>query len=868
VKTIYFHGLFIQHKLFRLNRAYMSNNLSGITYTSNLNNLDGLSIVQADEIFVDGQSIDPNAFVKKSGDTMSGTLNMGANPVKSSYAPLVDADLANRRYVLDSVIAGSTDILAILSAGYVPYSSASNDTNLGAKNIQTTHVPSAAADLTNKTYVDGQDALKVSKSGDTMTGTLTVPNITATALTTAAPSYTLGINGSNQIVKYANPSSSFSGNVDINYLPFASANNVFADSLISQLYGSAININGTTTVSDGMAVNLGSSFYTGINYVTTAALTTTGLTAAAITPATISYSVPYYAIASNPSSTTQTATCWSYTSTTTSVRWFFTFGYFNFVSVPGATAPTVAVYQANTANTASVLISSTYNIPISVGSDTTAFSGYFTPNLVSGYSGQIYFYFNGLRSNTFRYKSFSIGTSATTVQGSQTIVGIVDFPANGNLLGSPTTTDIPSPGTRLTLWPGSSTAMPYSIGMEAYGLWFASNRDFKWYSGGTTSTLQMTLKNGDLGLGVTPACRFHAYSTSGAEIRCATDSTNNAFVSMRAASASTGGGYILFNGSTQDMEIGNLTNGTTLFLTKDGTMYHVYSTNGGVTDFTQNWDKGTNVYACKALQVQGDAFGATAGCYWFMNNFARTVDGGAKCATMRNDNGNMRLQAGGEQGITIQTDGHTYVTHKMTVDNASGVGAQNGVLNIRLPSGGYTHFGWTDNNNYIRGTNTIVDSTLTLSNVSSTNWIYSYPLVRGADNMARRGQCSCTSVYTNNLVNWGGGINIVQAFYRDNAYTSVNIRGKFSYYTSSVTLAYPTIRVYCQNSGASLYYTQWAFQNVTYAHTVYPFDIVINNAIHPVAGWYDIYIYNGGNCITDGNDCLECSVSVSCAGAY
>lgn len=42
------------------------------------------------------------------------------------------------------------------------------------------------------------------------------------------------------------------------------------------------------------------------------------------------------------------------------------------------------------------------------------------------------------------------------------------------------------------------------------------------------------------------------------------------------------------------------------------------------------------------------------GSYWFQNSSTRAGDGGANCATLRNDVGDMRLQSAGGQGITVQ----------------------------------------------------------------------------------------------------------------------------------------------------------------------------------------------------------------------
>ena len=59
-------------------------------------------------------TLDAGEFVKKAGDTMSGTLNMGSNKVTSSATPSATSDLTNKQYV-DAAVAGvpQGDITAV-----------------------------------------------------------------------------------------------------------------------------------------------------------------------------------------------------------------------------------------------------------------------------------------------------------------------------------------------------------------------------------------------------------------------------------------------------------------------------------------------------------------------------------------------------------------------------------------------------------------------------------------------------------------------------------------------------------------------------------------------------------------------------------
>ncbi len=109
---------------------------------------------------------------------------------------------------------------------------------------------------------------------------------------------------------------------------------------------------------------------------------------------------------------------------------------------------------------------------------------------------------------------------------------------------------------------------------------------------------------------------------------------------------------------------------------------------------------------------------AGTGCYWFMNSTTRSADGGANTATLRNDAGRLRLQSSGTNGILIyETSGHVEIGHRLTV----GGPATDGIINIRNPNGSYSHLGWTDNWNYLRGVRTQVDTPLVCSNdISAT----------------------------------------------------------------------------------------------------------------------------------------------------
>lgn len=89
-------------------------------------------------------------YVKKSGDTMTGALNMQNHKVTNVAAPTETADAANKGYV-DTAISGLTD-----GSTAMPYVKKAGDTMTGALNLP---APTENANAANKKYVDDADAV-------------------------------------------------------------------------------------------------------------------------------------------------------------------------------------------------------------------------------------------------------------------------------------------------------------------------------------------------------------------------------------------------------------------------------------------------------------------------------------------------------------------------------------------------------------------------------------------------------------------------------------------------------------------------------------------------------------------------------------
>jgi hypothetical protein len=190
--------------------------------TNNLNTIDGLQILNATSIYDNGQLIDPTAYVPYNGATSD--TNLGTYKISSSTAPTTGNNLTNKTYVDGAVSIGSGDTLGIVNLNFVRYSGSISNTDLGTYTISSSTAPSTGNNLTNKTYVDTQDALRVPYTGATASVNLGSNTITAstakfTAITSAAPSLALGVDALGNLNTFAVPSGAsfpFGGTTNIN----------------------------------------------------------------------------------------------------------------------------------------------------------------------------------------------------------------------------------------------------------------------------------------------------------------------------------------------------------------------------------------------------------------------------------------------------------------------------------------------------------------------------------------------------------------------------------------------------------------------------------------------------------------------------
>jgi hypothetical protein len=105
-------------------------------------------------------------YVNTSGDTMTGTLNMGANKITTTATTFALNELVSKSDVNNDLT--SLDNAKVNKSG----DTMTGILDMGTNEVKSTVVPVNNETLTNKLYVDNQDSLRVLKAGDTMTGNL------------------------------------------------------------------------------------------------------------------------------------------------------------------------------------------------------------------------------------------------------------------------------------------------------------------------------------------------------------------------------------------------------------------------------------------------------------------------------------------------------------------------------------------------------------------------------------------------------------------------------------------------------------------------------------------------------------------------
>lgn len=135
-------------------------NLSNIQNANNFSNLDGLSVINADELYIGGNQVDIVNLVPYTG--ASKVLNMGTNAVKSSHVPSAGEDLINFTTLVNAI--SNQDITNNLT--FLDKITTNNQTVAGRVDFQKelNLIDNRSASLASKVIVDANYQSNLSSS--------------------------------------------------------------------------------------------------------------------------------------------------------------------------------------------------------------------------------------------------------------------------------------------------------------------------------------------------------------------------------------------------------------------------------------------------------------------------------------------------------------------------------------------------------------------------------------------------------------------------------------------------------------------------------------------------------------------------------
>jgi hypothetical protein len=632
-----------------------------------------------------------------------------------------------------------------------------------------------------------------------ITGITTIPSIIGTAVSS------LGLNSSNQIITSSAVPTDFSA-VSVGYVPYESAPNTFSNSLMTvgtndlgyggSSFTASTGIGSITFSSPTYTANSNASFQGIINAST---LPTTALNTACIATFT-GLSFPLFAVAPYPYFTLTCGATVVYTSAVGAS------GTITMPFIPTSTTLFITIYFKSPPTGVTVPVLSWTNFTITTASMIT-----------TGY-------------NTVTGRLVLDGTGATEIYNGR--IDAYNATGNNNLM--------------IRSW--------WGIGFPSYD---------------NIVRIAMDTRTGNANFGGT--------LTTGNLTVSGTTIVGNRFLGTT-DTAPTGNFWIGLNGSGSESDrlaialVGNQATGAVseITLNKNVVLPTEFKKVGGAS--------GTNSFSIRGTDALNSPY-----LEFFTANVRRSYIGFATATSMNvfAENGAvLQLGAEGVTRMTIQTNGsmtHTagdlsymryganstwgaFLTVGATPDRSGANNAQvittNGNLHMDAGNSNAMFYGYyasqrgTPNPHYFYGSDFFFSSGLPQQNTTAIA-----PICFNGSQAFRSANINHIA-YSNNNVAWSGGTNITYAFYRTNGYVSTSIHGKFSYYVGGGGMAYPAMRIYSQNSGLYYYYDLRAYTNVTYNHATFPFEVLFTSNNATTVGWFDVYFYQNGGVITDGNDQL------------
>ena len=725
----------------------------------------------------------------------------------------------------------------------VPYVLATSTVDLNSQNIKTTYAPTASSDLTNKTYVDTQDALRASLTGNnTFSGTNTFNN-TLSAFTNqfSVVSTDVGYTGA-----------SFSASTGIGSITFASPtytanSSASVQGIITLPALSAVYVNNPcvavfTNLSFPVFTTAPYPYFTltsGTTVVYTSAVNPSGTITMSFTPPSATLFITIY-FKTPPTVFTGAVFSWntftmsSYTATAPKLV-------VNGLAGIGTTSPVSLLEVAGVATATQVNLSGITTGDAGLQSELTNIL-----NLNNNFRGTTITANAGIAlrlDGRTGVNPFSFFYRAPTLTSATELMTIDTAGRVGIGIGAPTeklTVQTATENYGVVQTDGTVSVGTYCSLTNGGYVGTKSNHKLSLFTNNNIARLTIDT-TGNIGIRtLTPITNFDVRGIATINNGSNYANTNNHMASgsltIGSTTANYGGGTSYWNSNTAGLLMECLDNTEIAVHDAGLTVVSFMRYSGGIFTMGRNMGWGT-----ADIVMNGSLSIGTASpiAKLDVQGGMRVRDGdNSKCIYGPNSTWNALLvvgsgtdSSGASTAQVLSTDGNLHL---------------DGGNSKAMYYGYYPNSRGTPNQHLFYGGNYTWDS------VPQATSIYDQ-LVMFSGNTFRRSQCVLKELYNNNSVAWGGGINLTYAFYNYNSFVQVLLTGKYSgYWTGSYTAQFG-VRIYNQNSGVYYFFTFNTFTNNAYNHVTIPLTCNVGNT---GIGWNDVYLYNISGYATDGNDQL------------
>ena len=908
---------------------------SGLTNQFIPSTLDGLVVINADAISVNGQDIDINTLVPYTGADKP--VDVGVQPIRTNYAPVADADVVNLLTLQNAILY----IDGVNVANFVKYTGSNSDTDLGTFTISSSTAPASGNVLTNKTYVDTQAGLRVPYTGGTANLNLGSNNLIAntaqfTAITSATPALALGVDGSGNLNTFAVP-------VGTNLLPL---NNTWTGvntfdqpvSVGNRLLGSTdasptgnfwMGLRGSGTEADRLAIAIAGDSTTGavsligLNKPTTISANLTvngdfrkeggnsGANWLSIR-GTDTLNSPYIEFFVNSLRRSYIGYA-----TTTSMNVFTENGATLQLGTEGIARMTINT-AGKVALTGELTVAETSLIGFTAIPTTYPFTG----NKDLWVNGSIYSAGTNAMVATFgRNTTAAPYNDITFVSNSAGVLSaqIKSHTAGSSIFNDATWTYSNTNANPLgsnqgqVLLQADKMSMSLTSGFIVGGLVNIHGGSPSAVPSGHMAIGSLTI--GDVARNYGGGTTTWNTNTAGLLMEC----LDNTEIAVHDAGARVSS-LMYYTGANNTFTMGrNMGWGVSDVVASNNLTANCLIVNGGGTYQAgciysdANWGM---LFRAKVVPTIGIFLwnDSAGGERMRMNTVGQliltTVDGPGFVHTngtvivesyiggaggwfgtrtnhplrfyANNSSARMTLNTGGDMTHTAGDSSYMNYGPNSTWNSNLIVGATpdragvrtaqvittNGNLHLDAGNSNDMYYGYYANSRGTPNAHLFYGSNYQFIGVPQNEFPYAHVACFFGDRL-RRSQCMMREVYKVDYIAWGGGINMVDSFYKYNALCPVKISGKYSgYVAGGGVLATMVVRVYSQSSGVYRYYPFITYQNQAYVQTTYPFELILSSAMIPETGWFDIYVYSSYALITDINNQLHVNVQLLPVDAF